>query len=116
MWIGMLSFANLAMLGLGRRLRAQSARHIASMFTGGNLGMVLGMFAGAWCAARITTSPMTAAVALSFLGMTVGMLVGMCLGTWLTERSIAIARSVRILPRWLRGPAGSLSYEYRRMK
>ena len=68
MWIGMLALANVAMIGLGRRLTAQSARHIAAMLTGGNIGMVLGMFAGGWCATQVSTDSVTVAVALQFRG------------------------------------------------
>jgi P-type Cu+ transporter len=87
MWFGMLVFANAAMLWLPRR-PALRGRHHAAMLTGGNLGMVLGMFAGGWCAAQIDTAYMTLAVTASFVGMTVGMLVGMLLGTWLTEKGL----------------------------
>jgi hypothetical protein len=56
------------------------------MFTGGNVGMVLGMLAGGWCAAQFTTGDMVLAVATSFAGMTLGMCAGMLAGTWFAER------------------------------
>jgi heavy metal translocating P-type ATPase len=95
MWVGMLAFANGAMVWLGRRPLPRGTGHVLAMFTGGNVGMVLGMVAGGWCAAQIETSHITLAVAAHFTGMTLGMLVGMLLGTWLTERLIASARLVR---------------------
>ncbi len=103
MWVGMLLFANAAMLWLPRRSSAHGAHHAVAMYTGGNFGMVLGMIAGGWCAAQFETESMSLAVATSFIGMTVGMLAGMLLGTWLTERVLRVARSGRGLgfhPEW----------------
>jgi hypothetical protein len=116
MWVEMLAFANVAMLCLGRQATIPGARHVAAMLTGGNVGMVLGMLAGGWCASQINTDSATAAVAASFMAMTAGMLAGMLLGTRMADRLIEAARAIRAIPRWLRGHAGNLSYEYRRMK
>ena len=108
MWLGMLACANVAMLWFGQQLARPSSRHVAAMFSGGNLGMVLGMIAGGWCAPQIMTGPMTATAFTSFTGMTAGMLMGMLFGTWLAERLIGVARRVGAIPR---GQAGGLSYE-----
>ncbi|MCE9561618.1 MAG: cation-translocating P-type ATPase [Planctomycetes bacterium] len=102
MWIGMLLFANAAMLWLPRRSGVHSGNHAAAMYTGGNFGMVLGMIAGGWCASQFETDSMSFAVVSSFAGMTAGMLVGMLLGTWLTERVLGFARLLLLVPRWLR--------------
>ena len=40
MWVGMLAFANAAMLWLGRRPLPWGNGHAVAMFTGGNIGMV----------------------------------------------------------------------------
>ena len=95
MWVGMLACANVAMRWLGR-CPTPGGRHAVAMYTGGNVGMVIGMIAGGWCAAQFAMLSMTAAVAASFAGMTAGMLAGMLLGTWLAERLLA----VRFTPRW----------------
>ena len=42
MWIGMLAFANGAMIWLQRRPVVRRRDHTLAMFTGGNIGMVLG--------------------------------------------------------------------------
>jgi hypothetical protein len=102
MWIGMLAFANLAMLWLARRASGRGRDHTLAMFTGGNVGMVLGMAAGGWCAIQFEVESITGAVAASFAGMTAGMLAGMLLGTWLTERFLGAVRALPLLPRWLR--------------
>jgi heavy metal translocating P-type ATPase len=106
MWVGMLVFANGAMLWLGRRPAPPGGRHAAAMFSGGNLGMAVGMMAGGWCAAQFATTSVPLAVAASFAGMTAGMLAGMLLGTWLTEKLIAVVQGIT-LPRWSR--AGDLT-------
>jgi hypothetical protein len=102
MWVGMLLFANTGMLLLSRRPAPRGGYHVPAMYTGGNLGMVLGMFAGGWLAAGLAANSVPLAVVASFTGMTAGMLVGMLLGTWLTERMVAAVRAVTVLPRWLR--------------
>jgi heavy metal translocating P-type ATPase len=101
MWLGMLVFANVAMLWLSRR-PVQRGTHCAAMFSGGNLGMVVGMLVGGWCASQFETASMSLAVAASFAGMTVGMLVGMLLGTWVTERVFTALQPTRLLRRWLK--------------
>jgi hypothetical protein len=94
MWVGMLTFANAAMVWLARR-PAPSGDHTLAMFTGGNAGMVAGMLAGGWCVAQFAAG----SVALGFVGMTAGMLGGMMLGAWVTEGVIALARHVRVRQR-----------------
>lgn len=101
MWLGMLVFANAAMLWLGRRPLPRG-NHAIAMFTGGNAGMVLGMFAGGLVAAQVPTVSVAASAILAFAGMTIGMLAGMLAGTWLTERLLDGSRNLRIMPRWLR--------------
>ena len=88
MWVGMLAFANVAMRWLGK-CGVTTGCHSVAMWTGGNVGMVLGMLAGGWCAAQFETARMTLAVAVSFAGMTLGMLAGMLAGTWFTQRVYA---------------------------
>lgn len=99
MWVGMLLFANAAMLWLGRQPLPRG-NHALAMFTGGNVGMIAGMVAGGWCAAQLGAESVPAAVALGFAGMTAGMLAGMLLGTWLAEGLIraAVSRSSPVLP------------------
>ena len=94
MWIGMLLFASLAMLGLGRRPLPRG-HHAWAMFTGGNLGMLLGMIGGSWAASNWEADSLIAAVLASFAGMTVGMLAGMIAGTWLVERSLTVVPANR---------------------
>jgi hypothetical protein len=96
MWVGMLVFANVAMRWL-RRCPLPGRCHAVAMFTGGNVGMVLGMLAGGWCAAQIRNLSMTEAVFASFTGMTVGMLAGMLAGTWIVERVIRAASRLGVL-------------------
>lgn len=87
MWLGMLIGANAAMVWLVRpALRRRS--HTFAMYTGGNLGMVIGMAAGAAAATWIELDSVVGAASLSFLGMTVGMLAGMLLGTAVVEAVI----------------------------
>ena len=84
MWVGMLAFANAAMTWFGQR-PPPPGRHRLAMYTGGNLGMLLGMFAGGRVALGFEWESVTAAAAASFVGMTVGMIGGMLLGTWAAE-------------------------------
>jgi hypothetical protein len=107
MWVGMLVFANAAMLWLPRRASGRGRNHTLAMYTGGNAGMVLGMVAGGWCAAQFEVGSVALAVAAGAAGMTAGMLAGMLAGTWLAERLIGAGRALRLLPRWLR--AGSVT-------
>ncbi len=53
MWVGMLAFSNLAMHGLGRSPIVSDRRHLLAMYSGGNLGMLAGMFAGGWWASSL---------------------------------------------------------------
>jgi hypothetical protein len=99
MWLGMLAFANVAMIWFGQGRIRPNARHMAAMFSGGNLGMVLGMIVGGWCATQVAWGTMTAALFASFSAMTFGMLSGMLLGTWLVERFIGFTRDVRMISR-----------------
>jgi hypothetical protein len=101
MWVGMLLFANVAMLWLGRGPTPRGIHRLA-MLTGGNAGMVLGMIGGSWCAAQFEAPSLTAAVGFSFLGMTVGMLAGMLAGTWLAERLLVGLHAIGFAPRWPR--------------
>lgn len=102
MWVGMLLLANAAMVWLPRRAATRGRDHTIAMYTGGNVGMVIGMVGGGWCAAQLGTASMTVGVFASFLGMTFGMLAGMLLGSWLTEKLLAAARGIRVIPSWLR--------------
>jgi hypothetical protein len=90
MWLGMLLAANATMLGLRRR-PLPCGDHAAAMFTGGNVGMLLGMAAGGPLVTGFEL-PVEAAAALAFAGMTVGMVGGMLAGTWLAEQLIGTAR------------------------
>ncbi len=91
MWLGMLLAGNAAMGWLGRRPLPRGD-HAAAMFTGGNLGMLLGMAAGGRLAAGAGVTAVGAAAALALAGMTLGMVGGMLAGTWLAERVIGAAR------------------------
>ncbi len=99
MWVGMLVFANIAMRWLGRG-PVPNADHAVAMYTGGNVGMVVGMVAGGWCATQFQTENMVTAVATSFMGMTLGMLAGMLAGTWVTESLLVGVRAVGFWPKW----------------
>jgi hypothetical protein len=101
MWVGMLAFANAAMLWLGRR-PVPSGNHAIAMFTGGNVGMVLGMLAGGLMAAQAPIGSVAGAALLALAGMTTGMVAGMLAGTWLTEKLLDGSRHLRIIPHWLR--------------
>jgi ABC-type Na+ efflux pump permease subunit len=98
----MLAFANAAMLWLGRRPLPWGNGHAVAMFTGGNFGMVLGMFAGGLLAAQIATESVTIAAILGFSGMTAGMIAGMFGGTWLVEWLLGAVSVVPALPHWFR--------------
>ncbi len=101
MWVGMLLGANVAMLWLGRTPLPDGS-HTRAMFTGGNVGMLLGMVGGGWLAAQVGVSSIAVAVLLSFTGMTAGMLAGMLGGTWIAERLGEGLVAVGFVPRWLR--------------
>lgn len=95
MWAGMLLGANAAVLGLGRRPWPRRGYHVPAMFTGGNLGMVLGMLAGGWAAGQVPAGSVPAAAGLAFAGMTAGMIGGTLLGTWAVEQGMATFRWLR---------------------
>lgn len=95
MWIGMLVGANIAMLLLCRRPTRPSGDHTLAMYTGGNLGMVVGMLAGGWCAAQFGSVSVISAAVVGFAGMTAGMLAGMLVGTWAAEQLLHGARALR---------------------
>ncbi|WP_162542187.1 heavy metal translocating P-type ATPase [Gemmata obscuriglobus] len=97
MWVGMLTLANVAMKWFGKG-PAPGGEHAVAMYTGGNVGMALGMIGGGWLAAQTTLANMVAGVALSFAGMTAGMLAGMLAGTWLVERLLVGLRAVGFWP------------------
>ena len=67
MWVGMLVFANAAMLWLGRRPLPWGNGHAVAMFTGGNVGMVLGMFAGGLVCGTVRYRIRDAAAAIAAL-------------------------------------------------
>ena len=90
MWLGMLAGANLAMLWFMRCNTPVSRSHTIAMYTGGNLGMVVGMLAGGWCASEIPVGSVPLATGVSFIGMSAGMVVGMLLGTWVVEQAIGV--------------------------
>jgi heavy metal translocating P-type ATPase len=81
MLVGMLVGANLAMFCLARRPAFVAPRCAIAMYTGGNVGMILGMLAGGWSAAGIEMDSVSHAALLSYAGMTAGMIAGMPLGT-----------------------------------
>jgi heavy metal translocating P-type ATPase len=100
MWLGMLAGSNAAMMWFRRCDSFPSRNHSIGMFTGGNLGMTVGMLAGGWSAGQVSTDSVSFGVCLSFAGMTAGMVMGMLLGTWLFEIAIGILRKTPKLPRW----------------
>jgi heavy metal translocating P-type ATPase len=99
MWLGMLAFANVAMCFPRRRDHAGHSR--VAMFTGGNLGMILGMVAGGWLAGRFDVPGVAGAFALGYVGMTLGMVVGMIFMSELTQRALTTIIALRHFPRWL---------------
>lgn len=86
----MLLFSNMAMLWLGRRPLRRDGHHAIAMFTGGNVGMLLGMAFGGQIAAELAATSTGGLVLAHFAGMTLGMVAGMVLGTWVTERMFAM--------------------------
>jgi len=77
MWIGMFAFGNLAMALCLRR--APAVEDVApcrwSMFVGGNLGMIVGMFGAGY-----VVDPLRFGAGAHLVAMTSGMIVGMLLG------------------------------------
>jgi len=100
MWAGMLLLANAAMLGLLRHRNHGGTRHELAMYTGGNLGMVVGMIAGGWCAAQLETASVAVGFAASSLGMAVGMIGGMLAGTAAVEHLLGLFRWLAVLGRY----------------
>jgi cation transport ATPase len=98
MWVGMMLAANAAMAWLGRR-PLPGGTHATAMFTGGNVGMLVGMAAGGRAAADLGIEAVVPAAAAAFAGMTVGMVGGMLVGTWAVELLVAVAGSARRLIR-----------------
>ena len=90
MWLGMLLFANVAMFALGRSSFPRS--HGMAMLTGGNVGMLAGMFAGGAMVAEGEWGSLATQLVLHFVGMTLGMLAGMLMGTWLLEPFMSTPR------------------------
>jgi hypothetical protein len=86
MWLGMLVAANLAMLTLGRRPCPREGHCRTAMFTGGNVGMLAGMFLGGVAADGAGCDGTTPAVLTGLVGMTIGMFAGMQLGAALTRK------------------------------
>lgn len=80
MWLGMLVGANLAMLGCMRKPCPDVPFAKLAMYGGGNVGMILGMFAGGWLAGLVPLSPLWLAFTVNFVGMSVGMVTGMIAG------------------------------------
>jgi P-type Cu+ transporter len=94
MWVGMLLFANLAMLFAMRRPHADVPWCKTAMFSGGNLGMAAGMLLGGWLAGRFETDSVTRGAIASFAGMTVGMVGGMLIGSTLALRGLDALASI----------------------
>jgi hypothetical protein len=102
MLLGMLTGANAAMVWFMQCESRPSRTHSIAMYSGGNLGMLIGMLAGGWCANEIPTGSVPLAVGLSFAGMSIGMMAGMLLGTWLVEQAIGLCQTAQKLPGWFR--------------
>jgi soluble P-type ATPase len=101
MWIGMIAFANVAMIKLGRT-PMPGGRHTLAMLTGGNAGMIGGMILGGWCSELIDTGDVLLSAGLGFAGMTAGMLASMLAGTWIAERLLNALRALGLAPVWRR--------------
>lgn len=84
MWVGMLLFSQYAMYGLNRR-PIPSRSHAIAMLTGGNIGMMLGMWGGGSIALLVPIHALSGTVFIHWGAMTVGMMIGMLAGTWLAE-------------------------------
>jgi Cu+-exporting ATPase len=90
MWLGMFFVGNLGMIFFTHH------SHSRAMYTGGNVGMGLGMLGGGWLASQWTTTTLSTAGWLSLVGMTVGMMAGMWVGT--TVAHIFHRRANRVTP------------------
>ena len=88
MWLGMLFFGNLGMIAFTRRNHSERAYCNSGMFTGGNMGMILGMLLGSWLSSQIEIDSIQTAGLLNLVGMTLGMIVGMMIGSESTRRVI----------------------------
>ena len=88
MWLGMLVFANIAMLWLMRRPVPECR---FAMFTGGNIGMVLGMWGGGYLFGQWEFAS-TISASMSFGGMTIGMVVGMIVGMAIVQPLICLTK------------------------
>ena len=99
MWVGMLTFANLAMAFLARRPHpAETFCRVASLIAG-NLGMLVGMLIGGLAAAQLEVESVALAALTSFIAMTMGMVMGMLLCSAIVQWSFtAIAN--RRAKRW----------------
>ena len=100
MWLGMLIFANTAMLFLGKRGRSDVTYCKTAMFTGGNLGMIGGMLLGGWLVSLIPTHAVAEGVLLSYVGMTTGMIAAMLLGYEFSRRLIRSKLHSQVLRSW----------------
>jgi hypothetical protein len=89
MWLGMLILSNAAMALLPHR---SGACDRWPMFTGGNVGMILGMFVGGSVAAGVEWPSPPASTFASYVGMTVGMTAGMLIGTEAAGRAVTWGR------------------------
>jgi hypothetical protein len=100
MWLGMLIFGNVAMKWLGRGTRELERDHILAMFTGGNVGMLLGMAAGGYATDGWNFDSLVFVVMLHITGMTLGMIAGMLIGTSFVEALLHGLRESRsrVLP------------------
>jgi hypothetical protein len=94
MWLGMFVGANAAMMWFMRCVLVPSPTHSLAMYTGGNVGMFIGMLAGGWCVDQIPSDSVPFAACVSFVGMSLGMIAGMLFGTWLVEKAIAAVRAI----------------------
>lgn len=77
MWIGMFVLGNVGMAFFAKHRHAQPW----AMYTGGNVGMGVGMLLGGWLAAQYPWANLQAAGWISLVGMTMGMIAGMSVGT-----------------------------------
>ncbi|VTS02485.1 heavy metal translocating P-type ATPase [Tuwongella immobilis] len=102
MWLGMLICGNLAMIFMMRRPHTDVCDHLPAMYSGGNLGMLLGMWGGGWLAQQVVLESVPVAAGLSFLGMSIGMIVGMLVLTEVTRQLIGGIRALPGMVRWMR--------------
>lgn len=84
MWAGMLIFSNVSMYCMNRN-PLPTGSHAFAMLSGGNLGMILGMWAGGSAASSLSILDVPSAILSHYGAMTIGMTLGMLVGTWLLE-------------------------------